>query len=97
MIHQGSVVMVNLQSVFKDATIWGDPENFRPERHLNEEGKVIKNDAFIPFGLGNRTTLLTSIGSIIKSILLFRKTNLSGGIASEKHSIPLYCCSCQNI
>lgn len=32
---------------------WKDPEVFRPERHLNEDGtKVIKSDHFYPFGLG---------------------------------------------
>lgn len=44
--------MVNLESVCKDETIWKDPEQFRPERHLNEEGKLIKNEALIPFGIG---------------------------------------------
>jgi cytochrome P450 len=37
----------------KDGTAWEDPENFLPERHLDQNGKLIKNDAFIPFGQGN--------------------------------------------
>lgn len=36
----------------QDASIWGDPENFRPERHLDQDGKLMKNDPFTPFGTG---------------------------------------------
>lgn len=32
---------------------WGDPENFRPERFINNEGKIIQDEWFIPFSLGN--------------------------------------------
>ena len=37
---------------FQRCAIWEDPENFRPERDLDEDGKLIKNDAFISFGQG---------------------------------------------
>ena len=33
--------------------MWKDPHEFNPDRHLNEEGKIVKNEAFVPFGLGN--------------------------------------------
>jgi cytochrome P450 len=49
---QGSVVSVNLDSMLQDPKIWRDPENFRPERHLDQKGKLIKNEAFAPFGIG---------------------------------------------
>lgn len=49
---QGSVVIVNLDSISKDGTIWKDPDHFSPERHLNSDGKVVKNEALIPFGIG---------------------------------------------
>ncbi|XP_046454405.1 methyl farnesoate epoxidase-like [Daphnia pulex] len=56
-IPKGSVLAINLDSVFKDPIAWGDPEIFRPERHLDQEGKIFRNDAFIPFGLGKRVCL----------------------------------------
>lgn len=46
------MLTVNLDSVFHDPATWKDPENFRPERHLDANGNIVKNDAFIPFGLG---------------------------------------------
>nr|CAH0098576.1 unnamed protein product [Daphnia galeata] len=56
-IPKGSIIAINLDSAFKDATVWEDAENFRPERHLDQNGKVIKNDAFTPFGIGKRICL----------------------------------------
>jgi cytochrome P450 len=45
--------MLNLDAVLQDAKHWKEPEVFRPERHLNEDGtKVIKSDHFYPFGIG---------------------------------------------
>jgi len=34
-----------------DPKIWKDPENFRPERFLDQDNKI-KNDKVIAFGLG---------------------------------------------
>ena len=39
-IPQGTVVIVSLYSIFMDEDLWGDPENFRPERFLTSEGKL---------------------------------------------------------
>jgi cytochrome P450 len=49
---QGSIVSINLNSVLRDAEMWQDPENFRPERHLDADGKLFRNEAFVPFGMG---------------------------------------------
>ena len=46
------MLSIHLGSANKDYTAWKDPENFRPERHLDQDGNLIRNDAFIPFGLG---------------------------------------------
>lgn len=53
MFVKGSIVMVNLDTVLNDKDYWKDPENFRPERHLNEDGtRVVRSDHFYPFGAG---------------------------------------------
>lgn len=31
---------------------WGDPDDFRPERFINEEGSIVIPDRFIPFSYG---------------------------------------------
>jgi cytochrome P450 len=35
-----------------DPTVWKDPDVFRPERFLDDEGNVILKDKVIPFSIG---------------------------------------------
>jgi len=39
--------------MLQDTEMWNDPENFRPERHLDADGKLFRNEAFTLFGIGN--------------------------------------------
>jgi len=38
-----------------DPDLWGDPEIFRPERFLKEDGQLAK-DISLPFGFGKSTS-----------------------------------------
>ncbi|CAH1243935.1 CYP1A1 [Branchiostoma lanceolatum] len=54
-IPEGTEIIVNLWSVARDPEIWGDPDVFRPERFLDDDGKVLpKPDALMPFSVGRR-------------------------------------------
>ncbi|XP_011639779.1 probable cytochrome P450 304a1 [Pogonomyrmex barbatus] len=46
-------IFTNLAAMHHDPDVWGDPENFRPERFLKEDGQLIK-DITLPFGFGHR-------------------------------------------
>ena len=52
LIPRGSMVIPNLHSVHHDPALWGDPEDFRPERFLDKEGQVVRSQYLIPFFLG---------------------------------------------
>lgn len=53
-IPKETMVQVGLFALHKDKDVWGDPENFRPERFL-EDGKLnLKKDFSLPFGAGRR-------------------------------------------
>ena len=52
-ILRDTVLMANLHNVHNNEAYWGDPENFRPERFLDDDSKLIKPEAFIPFSTGN--------------------------------------------
>jgi cytochrome P450 len=49
---QGTVMLVNVWSFHNDTDFWGDPQNFRPERFLDEKGELLRNNYTLPFGTG---------------------------------------------
>ncbi|KAK3598209.1 hypothetical protein CHS0354_026611 [Potamilus streckersoni] len=68
-IPKGTRMLPDIHSVLSDPNIWGDPENFRPERFVSEEGKLLKPDEFIPFFTGRRNCLGESLAQM--ELLLF--------------------------
>jgi cytochrome P450 len=57
-IPEGTTVVVSLYASLTDPKIWDEPQEFRPERFLDEDGKkfVSKPNAyFIPFSDGRRS------------------------------------------
>ncbi|KAK7108790.1 cytochrome P450 2U1-like [Littorina saxatilis] len=53
-IPRDAIVLPILHSALHDSAVWGDPENFRPERFLDSAGGLVKKAEFIPFSLGRR-------------------------------------------
>ncbi|KAL3862684.1 hypothetical protein ACJMK2_008637 [Sinanodonta woodiana] len=60
-IPKGMQMFPDINSVLSDPAVWGDPENFRPERFVSEEGTLVKPDEFIPFFTGRRNCLGESL------------------------------------
>ncbi|XP_035825183.1 cytochrome P450 2G1-like [Aplysia californica] len=52
-IPKGTFVVPNLYSALMDEKVWGDPQNFRPERFLDSQENIVKREEMIPFSLGN--------------------------------------------
>lgn len=50
-IPANTPVITNLAAMNNDPDMWGDPETFRPERFLKEDGQLSK-DLTLPFGFG---------------------------------------------
>jgi len=54
-IPKGTFIFANLYGAHHDPAVWGDPENFRPERFLSADGrKAEHHDFLIPFQTGKR-------------------------------------------
>ncbi|GIX83792.1 cytochrome P450 18a1 [Caerostris darwini] len=54
-IPKGTIVIANFGNVHHDPRYWKEPEKFKPERFLSEDGKsVVKSSNFMPFSLGKR-------------------------------------------
>ena len=47
--------------MLNDPKHWGDPEVYRPERFIGANGKYVKDDWMINFGLGKRICLGESL------------------------------------
>lgn len=54
-IPKDTTAVLSLYSLFQDKEHWGDPETFRPERFLDADGRFVRDDWMIPFGMGKRT------------------------------------------
>ncbi|KAL8570718.1 hypothetical protein ACOMHN_039153 [Nucella lapillus] len=63
-IPKGAMVITSLSSVLQDPEIWGDPEKFRPERFIDSDGKLLRPEELIPFGIGRRVCLGKSIAQM---------------------------------
>uniref|UniRef100_H2YCW7 Uncharacterized protein n=1 Tax=Ciona savignyi TaxID=51511 RepID=H2YCW7_CIOSA len=66
-IPQGTTVCINLWGVHNDPCLFDEPGEFRPERHLYEDGKFGRSDYVIPFSVGPRHCL----GHQVASMMLF--------------------------
>ena len=40
------------RALHHDPIAWPDPERFDPNRHLNDQGEVVKHRNMMPFGAG---------------------------------------------
>ncbi|KAM5255866.1 cytochrome P450 2U1 [Ctenodactylus gundi] len=56
-IPKGTVVLPNLWSVHRDPAIWEKPDDFYPDRFLDDQGQLLKKETFMPFGIGKRVCM----------------------------------------
>ncbi|XP_055343575.1 cytochrome P450 2C15-like isoform X2 [Paramacrobiotus metropolitanus] len=61
LIPKGSHIAVNMYGVHHDARYFPQPETFRPERFIDEKGRIFRPDAFMPFASGKRMCLGESL------------------------------------
>ena len=48
------IVIVLDRAMTRDETVYTDPESFKPERFLNDDGTCNEDDVSIAFGFGRR-------------------------------------------
>ncbi|CAG7724585.1 unnamed protein product, partial [Allacma fusca] len=60
-IPKDTLVIQNTWGIQHDPEVWDEPEEFRPERFLDERGRFQKNENLVIFGPGKRSCLGESI------------------------------------
>ncbi|CAG5115329.1 unnamed protein product [Candidula unifasciata] len=64
-IPKGTLILPNLDSVLHDKATWGeDAMSFRPERFIDNDGKLKNPEQFIPFSIGRRACLGESLAKM---------------------------------
>ncbi|XP_036362999.1 cytochrome P450 2B10-like isoform X3 [Octopus sinensis] len=53
-VPKNTAVSFILKDALHDPNHWDNPEEFRPERWINENNEIKKKEAFVPFSLGPR-------------------------------------------
>ncbi|EAU76993.2 AGAP003066-PA [Anopheles gambiae str. PEST] len=54
-LPKDTLVLIGLDAIHNQREYWGDPERFRPERFLDEHGRLaLAKDLSVPFGAGKR-------------------------------------------
>ncbi|KAI8787780.1 cytochrome P450 2J1 [Biomphalaria glabrata] len=88
-IPKDSIVIPNLDSIMYDKKIWGDDVmSLKPERFINQEGKLQIPEQLIPFGIGRRVCIgegLASTAIFMMLATLFQKFKL---LPKDIHSPP---------
>ena len=54
LVNSTEGLMFTLKPFYVKGSHWTDGDEFRPERFLDEEGKVIRDEHLIPFSIGEK-------------------------------------------
>lgn len=97
-IPRGTVVMVNLYSIFMDEELWGDPHTFRPERFITTEGELDKGlvEQVAAFSLGRRrcageflarTELFLFCSTILQKVRFYKPAGHPGYTLASQYGL----------
>ncbi|XP_041357924.1 cytochrome P450 2U1-like [Gigantopelta aegis] len=82
------IVLPIIDSVLSDPQIWGDPENFRPDRFLDENGRLVKSEEHIPFFFGPRSCLGESLARMELFLFVAALIQKFEFVAVEGRALP---------
>ncbi|XP_046376785.1 cytochrome P450 2H2-like [Haliotis rufescens] len=89
LIPEDTMIVPVLESALFDQEHWDNPEEFKPERFLNEEGHFVKHKQWIPFSIGQSSCLGEQLATLEMFLFLsamiqqfrFRKSEKSKSLS----------------
>jgi len=69
-VPKGSEVVISPYLLHRSPALWSDPESFRPERFLKDDGESVSKLGFIPFGAGPRKCIGNHLATIEAIVIL---------------------------
>ena len=57
LIPKDALLVPNLWGIARDPKVWPEPDEFKPERFLNDKGVAVQADELIPFSVGRRSCI----------------------------------------
>ncbi|CAG5115330.1 unnamed protein product [Candidula unifasciata] len=88
-LPKGTWILPNLDSVLHDKTTWGeDAMSFRPERFIDNDGKLKNPEQFIPFSIGRRACLGESLAKMELFLFLSNMFQRFQFLPADPRSIP---------
>ncbi|TRY78879.1 hypothetical protein TCAL_12652 [Tigriopus californicus] len=98
-IPKDSLILANLRLFLHDAKAFPNPKEFNPSRFLDDNGKIVKPDQFVPFGFGKRICMGESLAKSELFIFLtsfIQKTRIGASKSREpldiaNHTVGMTC------
>ncbi|XP_070574475.1 steroid 17-alpha-hydroxylase/17,20 lyase-like [Ptychodera flava] len=90
-VPKGTQIWTNLWKLHFDEKYWKEPQKFRPERFLDEDGRaLLKQDSFLPFSAGRRVCVgdvLAKNEMLLLLTCLFQQFTFSPPPGKDKPSL----------
>lgn len=71
-IPANSIIIQNIYSIHMDEQHWLEPEQFRPERFLDDSGNLAMSRFLMPFGYGELWLFLRFCGILFDTFFVFK-------------------------
>lgn len=69
-IPKGGIFLLNTMALHRHPQVWNNPDEFCPERFLDEDVKKMEKSAFIPFGAGQRMCIGNNFAMLEMKVVL---------------------------
>jgi len=92
-VPAGTTAMVNMWAITHDEKVWPDPNEFKPERFIEQDVPIMGSDLRLaPFGSGRRVCPGKAMGLATVQLWLAQLLQSFKWVASEDHGVHLSEC-----